>query len=44
MQETDGTFRLEVHDILANDDRGVVLVRPNAQRKGRAGTAVRFSN
>jgi uncharacterized protein len=36
MQETDGTFRLEVHDILANDDHGVVLVRPTAQRNGKS--------
>jgi hypothetical protein len=36
MQETDGTFRLEVHDILASDDHGVVLVRQTAQRNGKS--------
>jgi uncharacterized protein len=35
MQETDGTFRIDVHDILANDDHGVALVRETAQRKGK---------
>ncbi|HVS48144.1 MAG TPA: nuclear transport factor 2 family protein [Candidatus Dormibacteraeota bacterium] len=35
MQETGGTFRIEVHDILANDDHGVVLVRELAERNGK---------
>jgi ketosteroid isomerase-like protein len=35
MQETGGTFRNEVHDMLANDDHGVALVNVTAERKGR---------
>ncbi len=30
-----GTSRLEVHDVLANDEHGVVLVRGSASREGR---------
>ncbi len=35
VQETGGTFNIEVHDVLANDEHGVVLVRSTAQRDGR---------
>lgn len=34
MQETGGSFRLDVHDILANDEHGVALVRTHAERGG----------
>jgi ketosteroid isomerase-like protein len=34
-QETDGTLSLEVHDILADDDHGVVLLTERAERNGR---------
>jgi ketosteroid isomerase-like protein len=32
---TDGTFRIEVHDILANDMHGMVLVTMHGERDGR---------
>lgn len=35
MEATCGTFRLEVHDILANDVHGVVLLTVHGQREGR---------
>lgn len=35
-QETEGTFRNEVHDILANDEHGVALVRTSGQRGGKS--------
>jgi ketosteroid isomerase-like protein len=35
MQETGGTFKTEVHDILATDQHGVVLVTNSAERKGK---------
>ncbi len=35
MEVTDGTFRLDVHDILANDMHGIVLVTVHAERGGR---------
>ena len=35
MQETGGTFRNEVHDMLANDDHGVALVNVTAERNGK---------
>jgi ketosteroid isomerase-like protein len=35
MEETDGTFRLEVHDLLANDEHTIGLVRTTATRKGK---------
>ena len=35
MEVTDGTFRLDVHDILANDMHGIVLVTVHAERDGR---------
>jgi uncharacterized protein len=35
MEITGGTFRLEVHDVLANDTHGAVLVTAYAQRDGQ---------
>jgi ketosteroid isomerase-like protein len=35
MQLTGGTFKLEVHDILANDDHSVTLVRETAEIAGK---------
>ena len=35
MEVTDGTFKLDVHDILANDMHGIVLVTVHAERDGR---------
>ena len=35
MEMTKGTFKLEVHDILANDEHIVVLVVASAQRDGK---------
>ncbi len=32
---TEGSFRLEVHDVLANDEHAVVLVRATGNRGGR---------
>jgi uncharacterized protein len=34
MELSEGTFRMDVHNVLANDDVVVVLVTINAQRKG----------
>lgn len=34
-EESGGTFRLEVHDILANDEHGAVLVTSMGERKGK---------
>ncbi|MGH2729268.1 MAG: nuclear transport factor 2 family protein [Actinomycetota bacterium] len=34
-QETGGTFKLELHDVLANDEHAVVLVRVSAERNGK---------
>ena len=36
MEESDGTFRLEIHDVLANEEHGVALVKTSAQRRGRS--------
>jgi len=33
---TGGTFRLEVHDVVANDDHGIVLVAARADRGDRS--------
>jgi len=33
--ETDGTFRVEIHDLLASDDHVVVLARSSGDRRGR---------
>jgi ketosteroid isomerase-like protein len=35
MELTDGTFKLEVHDILANDEHSVILVRETAKKGGK---------
>ena len=35
MELTGGTFRLEVHDILVNDEHGVVLAHVTADRDGK---------
>lgn len=35
-QETDGTFKNEIHDILANDDHGVALVTTTLTRNGES--------
>jgi len=35
-QLTDGTFRVELHDVLASEDHVVVLARVEAQRGGRS--------
>ena len=35
MEVTGGTFRLEIHDILANDEHGVALVVATGQREGK---------
>ena len=32
---TGGTFKLEIHDVLANDTHGVALVRATAELEGR---------
>lgn len=36
MELSGGTTRVEVHDILANDEHGVALVRFTGQREGRS--------
>lgn len=35
MQETGGTFRNDVHDLLANDEHGVALVQSSASMGGK---------
>jgi hypothetical protein len=35
MQLTGGTFKLKVHDILANDEHSVTLVRETAEKDGK---------
>ena len=35
MELTDGNFRVEVHDVVANDERGVGLNSVHAERPGR---------
>lgn len=35
VQETGGTFRQEIHDVLANDEHGAVLVEVTAERGGK---------
>jgi ketosteroid isomerase-like protein len=35
MEVTGGTFRLELHDVLANDEHGVALVVASGERNGR---------
>jgi ketosteroid isomerase-like protein len=34
-ERSGGTFKIDVHDILANDEHAVALVQVTAQRKGR---------
>ena len=36
MERSGGTFRLEVPDVLANEERATVLTRETAHRHGRA--------
>jgi ketosteroid isomerase-like protein len=36
VERSGGTFRLEIHDVLANDEHGVVFARTRAQREGRS--------
>lgn len=36
MQETDGTLKVEVHDIVANDTHAVALATFSAQRNGKS--------
>src|SRR5438067_11988045 len=36
MELTDGTSKLEIHDILANDEHGVALLNGSASRKGKS--------
>ncbi len=43
MEVTGGTFRLDIHDILANDTHGVVLVTAHATRDGQE-VSVREAN
>lgn len=35
-EESGGTFRLELHDVLANDDHAVALVKTYGERNGRS--------
>lgn len=35
-QLTEGTFKVEVHDVLASDDHAVVLARATGQRGGKS--------
>jgi ketosteroid isomerase-like protein len=34
-QETGGTFRLDIHDVLANDDHAIGMVKTTGERGGR---------
>jgi ketosteroid isomerase-like protein len=34
-QESEGTFKNEIHDLLANDDHGVALVNQSVTRNGK---------
>ena len=34
-QESEGTFKIDVHDLLANDEHGVALVQMQAEREGK---------
>ncbi|MGB9111372.1 MAG: nuclear transport factor 2 family protein [Acidimicrobiales bacterium] len=36
MKQTDGNFRLDVHDVLANDDHAVALVTASGTRGGKS--------
>jgi ketosteroid isomerase-like protein len=35
MELTGGTFRVEVHEVLADDDHAVVMVRATGERNGK---------
>ena len=35
VEETGGTFSLDLHDVLANEEHGVALVRASAERQGK---------
>lgn len=35
IMETEGTLNLEIHDVIANDERAVILTRFSAERNGR---------
>jgi ketosteroid isomerase-like protein len=35
-QETGGTFRIEIHDVLANDEHVVALTSTTAERQGKS--------
>lgn len=35
MELTGGTYRIELHDVLANDEHAVVLAEAHAERGGR---------
>jgi uncharacterized protein len=39
MEMTGGTFRLDVHDLLASDDHVVALIRSTAERNGTTRTS-----
>src|SRR5437899_882129 len=34
-EETKGTFRVELHDVLANDEHGVALARVSGEKDGK---------
>jgi hypothetical protein len=36
MQETGGSFKANIHDMLANDEHGVALVNVSATRDGKS--------
>jgi ketosteroid isomerase-like protein len=36
VQATGGTFRIDIHDVVANDEHAVALVRATAQRDGKS--------
>jgi hypothetical protein len=35
IMETEGTLNLEIHDVVANDERAVILTRFSAERNGK---------
>ena len=36
MEPTGGTFKLDIHSILADDEHAVTLLRASAEREGKA--------
>ncbi len=34
-QETGGTFKIDIHDVIANDEHAVVLAKTSAQKDGK---------